>query len=259
MKKSVILTLMVALCIYGCEKGSTGPSGPTGPAGPTVPTYQMTFENGVYPDSGYSGIDTHWVNGSNQSTAPGTGEIQVGTGATTANVQLGLFRANLSYKFPSNATVTGAYLQLTTETTSTLASGTTYVFGVHSIINICAPGNCPWDDSANWLQVYPDFGAVGWTGGSSGPITPGVDYNSTPLSTVTVTPSQVNGNQVPLAWNLPVSVVQPWTNPANSGVIYGLCISSEPETGNGSGYISFWDNTGTAEYKPQVIVSYTIP
>ncbi len=236
------------------------PLDPRALQGRPFPTYQMTFENGVYPDSGYSGIDTHWVNGSNQSTAPGTGEIQVGTGATTANVQLGLFRANLSYKFPSNATVTGAYLQLTTETASTLAAGTTYIFGVHSKLSIFVPLGIVFGMiQLHWLLIYQILDR-GWGNvGSSGPITPGVDYNSTPLSTVTVTPSQVNGNQVPLAWNLPVSVVQPWTNPANSGVIYGLCISSEPETGNGSGYISFWDNTGTAEYKPQVIVSYTIP
>lgn len=258
MKKLLLPILLTAVLIYGCQKGDPGPTGPQGQAGPNGPSFDMTFENGVYPDSGYSGIDTHWVDGSSQSTAPGTGEIRVGTGATTSNVQLGLFRSDLSYKFPSNATITGAYLQLTTKSTSTLSAGTTYVFGVHQNLNVCSPGNCLWNDTATWLLIYTS--GPGWaSGGFSGPITPGVDYNSSPLSAVTVTSTQINGNQVALAWNLPVSAIQPWTNPANSGVLYGLCISPEPETGSGSGYISFWDNTGTTQYKPQIVVSYTVP
>jgi hypothetical protein len=222
----------------------------------------MSFENGLYPDTGYTGNDSHWVDGSNQTTAPGTGEIRVGTGATTANVQLGLFRSNLSYKIPSNATIQSAYIQLTTKITSTLATGTTYVFGIHQNLDPApSPTQAPWDDSATWLQVYPDFGSVGWQplGGPSSPITAGIDYGATPLDAVTVTASQINGTQVSFAWNIPVTVAQPWANPANTLTNYGLCISPEPETGKGSGYISFWDNTGSAQQKPLVVVNYSIP
>jgi hypothetical protein len=240
------------ICLMGgCEK--SGPTGPQGPAGSGTPFFQVEFEEGVYPDSGYAGADTHWLDGSNSNTAPGTGEIEVATGATTSNVALGLARFNLSYGVPSNATVVAASLQLTTETGTSLSTGT-YVFGVHQVVPPPA-GQIPWNDSSTWNVLASPYG---WDGGSSSPITAGVDYSASPMDAVTVTATQVNGAQVLLSWNITPSLAQVWVNPANNN--YGVLVSPEPETsGSLSGFISFWDETGTDAQMPKILVSYTIP
>jgi len=251
MKK--LLVLMSYLILAGCEKGPAGPTGPQGPTGTGTPPYSVQFENGVYPDSSYSGSDTHWLDGANPNTAQGTGEIKVATGITTSNVALGLIRFDLSYAVPINATITSASLQLTTQTTTNLSSGT-YLFGIHQVIPPPA-GQVPWNDTSTWNVVVAPFG---WNGGSNSPITAGPDYNSTPIDAVTVTSVQVNSTQVLLAWNIVPSLAQVWANASNNN--YGVLISPEPETsGTLSGFISFWDNTGTSQQKPKMLVTYTIP
>jgi hypothetical protein len=256
MKQLIICMGFILLSGFGCKgpAGMTGSTGPTGPSGPTGYDYQMTFENGVYPDSAYSGVDVHWINSAAQTVVEGTGAIEVGTSSSISNVQLGLVRVSLA-PLPANATILSAQLQLTTETGSTLSNGT-YVLGVYQFLAI---GDSQWDDYATWLS--PQLGG-GWLAGSgTAPISFGYNYASTPLDSVTVTASQINGNQVALAWNIPVSIASPWmtetTSPSNFN--YGLLLSTVPETGSGSGTIPFWDNTGSALVKPQIVVDYTIP
>ncbi len=245
--------LGLVFLLTGCEKGPAGPTGPQGQPGAGIPGYSAEFENGLYPDSGYGGCDPHWLDGGNPNTAQGTGQIEVATGAASSNVALGLIRFNLSYAVPFNATITSASLQLTTQTTTTLSTGT-YVLGAHQVIPPPA-GQVPWNDSSTWNVVVPPYG---WNGGSSSPITAGMDYNATPIDAVTITSSQVNSNQVLLAWNITPSLAQVWVNPSNNN--YGVLISPEPETsGTLSGFISFWDNTGTNQQKPKMLVTYTIP
>jgi hypothetical protein len=245
--------LLLICLIYGCGKGPSGPTGPQGSPGTGIPSFQLEFEQGIFPDAGYSGVDTHWLDGSNPNTAPGTGEIEVATGTTTSNVAFGLVRFDLSYGIPSNATITGASLELTTETGSILSTGT-YVFGVHQVVQPPA-GQVPWNDSSTWNVLVTPYG---WDGGTSSPVTAGADYNLTPMDAVTVTASQVNATQLLLAWNITPSLSQVWVNKANNN--YGVLISPEPETsGSVSGFISFWDNTGNSQQKPKMIVSYTIP
>ena len=251
MKK--LLALAVIIILAGCGKGPGGPTGPQGPPGAGIPSFQIEFEAGVYPDSGYTGMDTHWLDGSNPNNTPGAGGIEVATGSTTTNVALGLARFDLSYGVPANATITAAILQLTTQTNTILSSGS-YVFGVHQIIPPPA-GQVPWNDSSSWNVLIPPYG---WNGGSSSPITAGVDYTSTPMDAVTVTAAQVNSTQALLSWNITPSLAQVWTNQANDN--FGILISPEPETsGTLSGFIWFWDGTGNSQQKPKMIVEYTVP
>ena len=248
-----IVLLTTTLFLMGCEKGPAGPTGPSGPPGTGIPAYSVEFENGLYPDAGYVGCDPHWIDGGSPNAAPGTGQLKVAIGATSANVALGLIRFNLSYAVPVNATITSASLQLTTQTTTSLSSGT-YVFGVHQVIPPPA-GQVPWNDSSTWNVVVAPYG---WNGGSSSPITSGVDYNAAPMDVVTVTSAQVNSTQVLLAWNITPSLAQVWVNPSNNN--YGILISPEPETsGTLSGFISFWDNTGIDAQKPKMLITYTVP
>jgi len=249
MKRVLILVLLLT----GCQQGPSGPTGPQGQPGTGLPAYSVEFENGLYPDSGFTGSDPHWLDGSSPNSAPTTGQIKVATGTTTANVALGLIRFNLSYALPVNATVTSASLQLTTQTTTSLSTGT-YVFGVHQVIPPPA-GQVPWNDASTWNVVVAPYG---WNGGTSSPVTAVIDYNATPMDAVTVTSTQVNSNQVLLAWNVTPALSQVWANPSNNN--YGVLISPEPETsGSLSGFISFWDNTGNSQQRPRMLVTYTIP
>lgn len=245
--------LLIAFILAGCEKGPAGPTGPQGQPGTGVPAYQVEFENGLYPDAGYAGCDPHWLDGGNPNTAQGTGQVKVATGSTESNVALGLIRFNLSYAIPVNATITSASLQLTTQTTTNLSTGT-YVFGIHQMVPPPA-GQVPWNDSSTWNVVVAPYG---WNGGSSSSITPGVDYNAIPMDAVTVTASQVNSTQVLLAWNITPSLAQVWVNSSNNN--YGVLVAPEPETSGAlSGFISFWDNTGTNAQRPKMLVTYTVP
>ena len=245
--------LFLICLIWGCAKGPAGPTGPQGSPGTGIPAFQLEFEQGLYPDTGYTGVDSHWLDGSNPNTASGTGEIEVATGTTTSNVALGLVRFDLSYGIPLNATITAASLQLTTETSSILSAGT-FVFGIHQVIQPPA-GQVPWNDSSTWNVLVTPYG---WDGGSSSSVTAGVDYSNSPMDAVTVTASQINGTQILLAWNITPSLAQVWVNKANNN--YGVLISPEPETsGSVSGFISFWDNMGNTQQKPKMLVSYTIP
>jgi hypothetical protein len=251
--KSLIFLVLSSLTMIGCQKGDTGAAGPVGPQGGNTTAYSATFESGIYPDIGYAGSQCNWVDGSTPNTAPGTGEIRVGTGTTTANVQLGLIRFDLSYSIPINATITACSLQLATKTTSTLSSGT-YFLGVHQII-VPPAGNILWNATATWNVAYT---GMGWNGGVSSAITAGVEYNSSPLDSVSLTSAQINGNQVLVGWNIPASLAQVWVNPANAN--FGLLISTEPEiSASLSGYASFWDNNGSSQQKPKLTVNYTIP
>ena len=145
----------------------------------------------------------------------GQGKLRLPPEPASSNVALGLVRFNLSYAVPVNATITSASLQLTTQTTTNLSSGT-YVFGVHQVIPPPA-GQVPWNDASTWNVVVAPYG---WNGGASSPITAGVDFNSNLMDAVTVTSTQVNSNQVLLAWNITPSLAQVWVNPSNNN--YGI-------------------------------------
>ena len=251
--RKILLLAMAALMFPGCGKDTPGPVGPQGPQGAGSNGFQQTFEWGLYPDTTYQGSQCHYVDGGNPNSAPSTGEIRVGTGISTGSVQLGLIRFDLSGYVPVNTTLTGAILELTTETTSTLSPGS-FEFGVHQVTPPPA-GQVPWNMGSTWNVVVPPFG---WEGGSSSPIAAGVDYSNSPADAVTLTNTQVNGKEVPVGWSIPAALAWVWVDPRNDN--YGILISPEPEISAAlSGSIQFWDNTGNAQECPRLVIKYTIP
>ena len=248
---------------WGCTKPAAGPIGPQGAPGSGAPyDYSVNFETGLYPDSGYpnsgnplstSGCYPHWLDAGNPNTAPPTGEIRVAAGTTVSNLALGLIRFNLSYGIPVNATITACSLQLTTKSSVTLPAGT-YVVGVHQVN---APtGNAQWYSGSTWNDVQT---SEGWDG-STNPvsISAPADYGVSPLDSVTLTSTQLNGNQTLVGWNIPVALAQVWLDPAQNGN-YGLLLSFEPQSAAAPSTISFWDNTGNNQQKPKMVVEYTVP
>ncbi len=261
MKKFGILFLAVLLA--GCQKGNQGPTGPQGPNGSGAPgEITVTFETGLYPDAGYpsngnplstSGCYPHWLDASNPNTAPGTGEIRVASGATVNTLALGLVRFNLSYGVPANAILDSCTLELTTKTTSSLSSGS-FIVGAHQVL--APPGNAQWYSGSTWNDVQTSYGWDGSTNPVS--IAAGTDYASSTLDTATVTQTQINGNQVLLGWNIPPSLATVWLDPTQSGN-YGLLLSFEPQIAAAGATISFWDNTGSSQQKPKMVVNYHVP
>lgn len=263
MKKLFLLIGGLALIGLGCAKQTTGPTGPQGPAGSGAPyDYSVVFETGLFPDSGYpgpgnplstSGCYPHWVDASNPTTAPPTGEIRVAAGTTVSNTALGLIRFNLSYGIPTNATITACSLQLTTKSTNSLPAGT-YSVGVHQVVP--PPGNAQWYSGSTWNNIQVGGGWDGSTNPVS--ISSPTNYNATAMDSVSITATQLNGNQVLIGWNIPVTLAQVWLDPTQSGN-YGLLISLEPQSAASPTTISFWDNTGNNQQKPKMVVEYTVP
>lgn len=261
MKKTILLVL--ALFVVGCAKNETGPTGPQGPSGPGAPGELTTeFETGVYPDSGYpnsanplssSGCYPHWLDASNPTNPPTTGEIRIATAPTVSGLALGLVRFNLSYGIPVNATIQSCTLELTTKTTSSFPAGTTFVVGIHQFNN--SSGNDSWYSGSTWDNVTT---GVGWDGsGSPVSIVSGFNYSSTPMDAVTVTATQITGNQVLLGWNVSATLAQTWLDPAQNGN-NGVLLSFEPQINSAAATISFWDNTGSSQQKPKMLVNYTV-
>lgn len=261
MKK--FLGILALSLLVGCAKQQAGPTGPQGPQGSGAPyDYSTIFETGLYPDSAYpnsgnplntSGCYPHWLDASNPNTAPPTGEIRVAGGTTVSNTALGLIRFNLAYGIPTNATITACSLQLVTKSTNSLPSGT-FVVGIHQVVP--PPGNPQWYSGSTWNDVQTSYGWDGSTNPVS--ISAPTDYGTTALDAVTVTSTQLNGNQTLIGWNVPVTLAQVWLDPTQSGN-YGLLLSLEPQTQSSPTTISFWDNTGTNAQKPRMVVEYTVP
>jgi len=252
--KRTFLAFGLILGFFGCDPG---PAGPTGPPGTGIQDFNATFKEGTLPYSGWTGTLFHWVDASAPTSVPGTGEIVLKSGATLSAFSRGLLKFNVSGAIPSNATISGAVLQLTTKTATSLPSGS-HILGVHNAsIPAMASGGCSWTSGASWDDYN---GSISWgfcTGAGNPSFTRGVHYVNTAMDTLSVNSTTVNGNTVLLAWNLDTAVVQDWVaNPSNN---LGMALSFETETGLTSGNITFWDNTGSDLQKPTLVVNYYIP
>lgn len=245
-----LLCLLVGLGFMGylgCtgQAGPAGPSGSTGSPGPN--TYQATFQNGVFPTSGYSGELDTWLNGGGGSTnaAP---YLEVNTGATYSNYGRAVLKFDVS-SLPVNAQVATAEVLLKLNPGTAVGSSPVTV-GLHNFTSNTNPG-CHWVVSATWLS----WGGGGWnscTGdGSSGQ----EGYiNPTTMSTV-VFSSSVNGTNGVYRWRIDPAVVQAWlTSSTNNN---GLILKSEGEFGETTSTVGFYPyNDATASNHAQLIVTY---
>ena len=215
MKRIIVLfSLLSSFILAGCT-GSQGPAGPTGGSGtPAANTFQATFQNGVYPDSSYSGeIDT-WLDGGNASTSNnGNSYRRIKTGATYTNYGRLLVKFDIS-TIPVNVSVISAEVILQTQTTTSVSS-TPVTVGVHDLASSLIP-SCIWTLTATWNQYN---GSNGWnacdsdaTVGQQGMLNPTV------LSSTTFT-NAINGLSKPYRWTITPSVVSNWLAGKNNGLV----------------------------------------
>jgi len=248
MKKRLLL-LPALLLLIGC-KGPQGPAGPSGNAGSPgtgVQTYSMSFMEGSLPFSSYTGTLMETADAANPTTSSATGFINFSPANSSATRFL--MRWPIKGFIPINATVVAASVQLVTSSTS---PGTAKVVGVHQMF---VDPSTLWTTAVTWDQLYP---GVNWSGLNAGPatFTAGNDYTATPMSTITIGPTQASGTR--LGWPLSTSLVQTWINPAlsNNGVVF----TSEAEgTGESAGSITFGNPASAVAFQPVLVVQYTIP
>ena len=261
MKKKLLLVLLFfvlsvfALIMFGCkgDKGDTGATGPTGaPGTPGDSIVSTTFQNGIYPSTGYTNIiDAYIGSDSNESTNTGTeADLPVGyfwfyfSGNTIKAKDRAVMKIDTSLLTGQNITVKNAKLTLyvagyynTTTPTVQSLNIAAYKLKDHQFTE----SDVTWikyDSSNNWTN-------------------PGGDFDTTPISDkITITSEKVNTY---VSLNLNPSIVQTWIDDPsqNKGII--LIADEEGIETNKMYYVDFASsNTGVANYRPKLTVYYTL-
>ena len=261
MRKKLLLVLLFfvlsvfALIMFGCkgDKGDTGATGPTGaPGTPGDSIVSTTFQNGIYPSTGYTNIiDAYIGSDSNESTNTGTeADLPVGyfwsylLGNTIKAKDRAVMKIDTSLLTGQNITVKNAKLTLyvagyynTTTTTVQSLNIAAYKLKDHQFTE----SDVTWikyDSSNNWTN-------------------PGGDFDTTPISDkITITSEKVNTY---VSLNLNPSIVQTWIDDPsqNKGII--LIADEEGIVTNKMYYVDFASsNTGVANYRPKLTVYYTL-
>jgi len=267
MRKKLLLVLLFfvlsvfALIMFGCkgDKGDTGATGPTGPAGtPGTPgdsIVSTTFQNGIYPSTGYTNIiDAYIGSDSNESTNTGTEDgLDVGFFwlylPPPANITLKardrtVIKIDTSLLTGQNITVKNAKLTLyvagyynTTTPTVQSLNIAAYKLKDHQFTE----SDVTWikyDSSNNWTNQ-------------------GGDFDITPISDkITITSEKVNTY---VSLNLNPSIVQTWIDDPsqNKGII--LIADEEGIVTNKMYYVVFVSsNYSEISKRPKLTVYYTL-
>lgn len=248
MKRLFLFVCGFGILSLGCngKQGATGPAGTTGTPAPQ--TFQATFQNGVYPNSSYSGELDTWLNGGNGNPTDASPYLEVNTGSTYSNYGRILIKFDVT-SLPTNATVIGAEVWLKLESATSVGSNPVTI-GIHNLASSTF-SSCHWTINATWMED----GGSGWnicTGDGSNEQEGYI--NPTVLDKV-VFSSSVNGTTGVYKWNIGSAVVQSWlTNTINNN---GLIFKSEGEFGEATSSVGFYPyNDATASNHALLIVSY---
>ena len=138
------------------KKGDIGPSGASGNSGEEV--YTISFQNGLYPESSYSGIEDNRIRSDSPDTNYGntTGGLLIGQNSSSTYRVLIKFREMEKY-VPENIKIKKAYLVLYSYITSSTTTISAYAL------------SSGWDEmTSSWVsRTVTDLWA-----------TPGGDFNS---------------------------------------------------------------------------------
>ena len=251
--------MIVMIALAGCkpDDGAVGPVGPKGDTGDAVPAQQALFRAGVSPEGSYS-VTLDDVDRANPDTAyPDVGTMPLANAAGDHPRRL-LLRFPVVGYIPSNASITGAVLQLTTVSTTSIDAGVTIgVYDLSQPVMTDGGTQCIWTIGATWNRFD---GSVLW-GNCGNPVTvfsKGVHYPENPMDSVVV-PSAASGTDMLWAWNLDISAVQKWLDtPAKNN---GVLVSSANEWSDTAvGTLVFGHNAHSTErFRPTLLVTYTIP
>ena len=236
--------------LAGCtgKAGPAGPNGSNGTPGSPISTFQASFQNGVYPTSGYSGELDTWLLGGSGTAQTASPYLEVNTGSILGDYARTLLKFDVS-SLPTNITVISAEIWLKMESTTTVGSSPITI-GLHNLASDTFSG-CHWTINASWTLDGPS----GWNTCTGDASANQEGYiNPTAISTVVLT-SAVNGTSGIYKWNIDPAVVQSWLTSATNN--NGLVLKSEGEFGETASSVGFYPyNDGTAGNRALLIVSY---
>lgn len=220
-------------------------------------SFSTAYQNSVLPTSSYSGESDAWVGGTSPGTVNGSSPyLEITTVASPGLTNTyGYARSLVKFtgvSLPSNVTILGAEVWLTTETATNVSGSVTV--GVHTFASSVYPScETPWTPSiVSWNGVN----GTNWStcDGSSGVNYSNTAYfTSTPNSTV-VFSSANNGTSGVYRFLLNVSDVQA---EISSGTIqFVLRSEGEFQTDSGTSLIGFYPNTDSTGKAPKLLISY---
>lgn len=215
-------------------------------------SFTSAYQNSVYPTSSYSGELDAWLSGQFVQTSEGSAPyLKVTTGMIGRNAYTRSVIKFSGINLPSNASVLGAEVWLTTETTTNVSGSVTV--GVHSFASSVYPSCASaWTTLVTWEG--PGDGSQWYT--CDGDPNDGNNfglYNFTPNSTV-VFSSTVNGSTRTYRFILNTSDVQ---NEISSGIVQFILRSEGEFSGDtGTSLIGFYPNTDTTGKAPKLLISY---
>ncbi|SRR5665213_119060 len=237
---------------------------PTVSSTPTPGTqFQATYQNSEYPNTSYTGETDAWINASNPSNVMGSSPyLEVLTEKNPIVSASGYARTFVKFtgiSLPSNTTVLGAEVDLTTETATNIPAGNSVTIGVHTFsISVYNPSNLGSSCMPAWTLGNLTWGEVNgslWTScdGSGSSFTDTAYFNSIPNSTYFFSSSN-NGNKTIIRWFLNTADIQ---SEILSGTIqFVLRSEGEFTSDTSTALVGFYPNTDTSGNAPKLLISY---
>lgn len=226
MKKHIFILFSAILPFFIISCG-TGPTGPSGLPGTGV--IQVNFQNGVFPDTGYSGNTDNTIESANPTTNH-YDDAFIYTGYDNSGWQKErvVMKFDLAAAIPPGAKIVDAYLTLRFS-------------GIYNLTSIDAA--C-YRITASWADLTSSWNSP-WT-------TPGGAFDGAISNTLVVNTAGA-GNFV--SFKLSSAEVERWLNyPAEN---YGFMIKSSSETAGDASFVS--SNGATEDDRPRLTVYYTAP
>ena len=210
--------------------------GPAGPAGTNL--YEISFQQGMYPDSTYSGCsDTYLEGGTASYENYGTGgNLFFGKYFVSNSVERAAVKFDISGLLPAGAKVKKAYIK---------------VYVASSSMSPQAMNASFYEISSNWSE-----GAASWVSRTAG--TPWTAAGGDHASAAVSDAQNFSATAVYKSFEITPSVVQKWfdTPALNLGLLLKTDIEASALTENWFGVRS--SNFATASYRPKLTVYYTL-
>jgi hypothetical protein len=224
-------------------------------------SFYSAYQNSVFPSSTYAGESDAWVGGTSPGTVNGSSpylEISTVASPGLANPH-GYARSLVEFtgiNLPSNVTILGAEVWLTTETATNVSGSVTV--GVHtfalsvydpagsSCMVAWTPSNVSWNgvNGTNWSTCDGSAGVLNSNSAM---------FNSTPNSTVVFSNAN-NGISGIYRFLLNASDVQ--TEISSGTIQFVLRSEGEFQSDTGTSLIGFYPNTDTTGKAPKLLISY---
>ncbi len=226
-------------------------------------SFQSAYQNSVSPTSSYSGETDAWISGTSFGTIEGSSPyLEINTKNELGTVNPNGFSRTLvkftGVNIPSNVTVLGAEVWLTTETATNVTAPVTV--GIHTFSSsVYNPSNISGSCLTAWTSANVNWNGVGGTtwascDGSAG--TNNINYayfNATPNSTLVFSASD-NGTSSVKRFFLNTADIQ--AELASGTIQFVVRSEGESTLDTTTSLVGFYPNTDASGNAPKLLISY---